>query len=92
MISLEKAEQIAKAEIGRKINGSRRLAQYRFEPVELYADLKKVWHFVAVSEAMANDDFVPCGVSALVDKQNGEIWSLNDYENYLLSSQKQKAA
>jgi hypothetical protein len=53
---------------------------YQFGPVTLWREEARWWVIGAVSEQLLNEGHIPGGVSTVIDKLDGHIWTFEEIE------------
>ncbi len=84
MFDFAEAKKIAENRIAQRIAGSKNWSQFPFGPV-LYVPERETdayWLFWAISPEAFEAGLMPNFVSAAIDKQDGHVWTDEEFDRY----------
>ena len=90
-VNLAQARLIAEKAIEQHRRQAARLAGYAFAPAQLKGETAAFWHFFVYLQQLSDTSHIPGGLSALVDKHDGHIWSHAEQEAYSMKDAAQPA-
>ena len=79
-ITREQAQTIAERAIAQIIQTSPHLTNFLFTPVGWQRETDFYWVFAAACPELMRQGFVPGAVFACIDKQDGHVWSDEEFE------------
>jgi len=81
-LTYEQAVVIADRCIRERIATSEFFSRYQFSDVGLKSENERFWTFVAGSDQLFEEGYVPGAVFACIDKQDGHLWSREEQEQF----------